>query len=229
MELAQRVPGFHRAQMASAAYIFWLAWKVANLRLITARAVERVPGFCRAGRASAQPQGLGDDRGGLSPAFVAPGTPALQRDDRGDRLLGFWQSAAPDLDLRRGSDRRTGAGTAGGELSDVDLAGLTVASVLFVLFGGGHGMTVDNTHHAGRDRGRAVLICGPCAQADEGLIEHYAGDERVATMTSIDPASVAARHDRGLHRPRLDRIGSRMSGPWMAPNRSGTELMGVIA
>src|SRR6056297_1552348 len=64
MELAAQAPWvFSTLKYASAAYIFWLAWKVANLRLDHGREVERVPGFV-AGlieRMHDQSDGLGDE------------------------------------------------------------------------------------------------------------------------------------------------------------------------
>ncbi|RFP89028.1 LysE family translocator [Rhodobacteraceae bacterium 63075] len=46
MELAQRVPwAFEALKWACVAYICWLAWKVANLRLEAGGAAEEAPGF----------------------------------------------------------------------------------------------------------------------------------------------------------------------------------------
>ena len=46
MELAEQAPGvFAALKWASAAYICWLAWKVANMRLEAGRSIEKAPGF----------------------------------------------------------------------------------------------------------------------------------------------------------------------------------------
>jgi len=78
MELAAHAPWvFSTLKYASAAYIFWLAWKVANLRLDHGREVERVPGFV-AGLIvhPLNPKAWAMIVAGFT-NFVVPGTPAL--------------------------------------------------------------------------------------------------------------------------------------------------------
>jgi threonine/homoserine/homoserine lactone efflux protein len=139
MELAQQVPwAFAALKYASAAYIFWLAWKVANLRLDHGREVERVPGFV-AGLIvhPLNPKAWAMIVAGFT-NFVAPGTPALQATMViAAGLLALQLLLHPVWTFAGDRIARTVAGTAAENYLMWTLAGLTVASVLFVLFGGG--------------------------------------------------------------------------------------------
>ncbi|WP_289085730.1 LysE family transporter, partial [uncultured Sulfitobacter sp.] len=78
MQLADRAPGvFVALKFASAAYIIWLAWKVANLRLGQGARTEAAPGFL-AGLIvhPLNPKAWAMIVGSFT-AFIAPGTPAL--------------------------------------------------------------------------------------------------------------------------------------------------------
>ncbi|MEP1731390.1 MAG: LysE family transporter, partial [Sulfitobacter pontiacus] len=76
MQLADRAPGvFVALKFASAAYIIWLAWKVANLRLGQGARTEAAPGFL-AGLIvhPLNPKAWAMIVGSFT-AFIAPGTP----------------------------------------------------------------------------------------------------------------------------------------------------------
>ncbi len=139
MELAAQAPWvFSVLKYASAAYIFWLAWKVANLRLDHGREVERVPGFV-AGLIvhPLNPKAWAMIVAGFT-NFVAPGTPALQATlVIAAGLLGLQLLLHPVWTFAGDRIARTVAGTPAEKYLMWTLAGLTVASVLFVLFGGG--------------------------------------------------------------------------------------------
>lgn len=138
MELAEQAPGvFQALKWASAAYICWLAWKVANMRLEAGRSIEKAPGFA----AGLLIHPLNPKAWAMVVAaftnFVSPDTPALQA---------TFAVAISFLCLQiilhpiwsYGGDRiaQTVAGKPSEKYLMWALAALTVASVLFVLFGG---------------------------------------------------------------------------------------------
>ena len=139
MSLADSVPQlFVALKWVSAAYIFWLAWKVANLRLSPEGGqIEKAPGF-RAGLLvhPLNPKAWAMIVTGFT-SFVSPGTATLQATATiaiclfacqvifhptwtyaGDRIACLLAGRPAERILMR------------------SLAALTVASVLFVLFGG---------------------------------------------------------------------------------------------
>ncbi|WP_299498475.1 LysE family translocator [uncultured Roseobacter sp.] len=139
MELADRAPWvFEALKYASAAYIIWLAWKVANLRLTAAQDAQSAPGFA-AGLIvhPLNPKAWAMIVGGFT-AFVAPGTPAITATATiAAVLLGCQILLHPLWTLAGEAIAKTVAGTAMEPYLMWTLAALTVASVLFVLFGGG--------------------------------------------------------------------------------------------
>ena len=139
MELADRAPWvFEALKYASAAYIIWLAWKVANMRLGARREEGAAPGFA-AGLIvhPLNPKAWAMIVGGFT-AFVSPGTPALEATlSIALVLLACQVLLHPMWTLAGDAIARTVAGTAFEPYLMWSLAGLTVASVLFVLFGGG--------------------------------------------------------------------------------------------
>lgn len=139
MDLAERAPWvFETLKYVSAAYIIWLAWKVANLRLNTQAASENAPGFA-AGLIvhPLNPKAWAMIVGGFT-AFVAPGTPALEATITIAAVLFACQLFLHPLWALAGDGiARTVAGTAAEPYLMWSLAALTVFSVLFVLFGGG--------------------------------------------------------------------------------------------
>ena len=138
MELADRAPWvFETLKWVSAAYIIWLAWKVANLRLSTGGDA-RAPGFA-AGLIvhPLNPKAWAMIVAGFT-GFVAPGTdPLYATAIIGGILLGCQVLLHPIWTLAGDRIARTLAGTPGEPYLMYTLAALTVASVLFVLFGGG--------------------------------------------------------------------------------------------
>ena len=139
MELAARAPWvFETLKYVSAAYIIWLAWKVANLRLNTGQSSQKAPGLA-AGLIvhPLNPKAWAMIVGGFT-AFVAPGTPTLQATATIAAVLLASQIVLHPIWAFAGDwIARTVAGTAMEPYLMWSLAGLTVASVLFVLFGGG--------------------------------------------------------------------------------------------
>ena len=139
MELAQTAPLiFEALKYVSAAYIIWLAWKVANLRLGQGQAAGTAPGFA-AGLIvhPLNPKAWAMIIGGFT-AFVAPGTPALTATATIAAVLLACQLVLHPLWTMAGDVvGRSVAGTPAEPYLMWTLAGLTVASVLFVLFGGG--------------------------------------------------------------------------------------------
>ena len=137
MELATRAPlVFEALKWASLLYICWLAWKVANLRLGTGNTAARAPGF-RAGLLvhPLNPKAWGMIVTGFA-NFVAPGTPALQATATiAACLLALQLVLHPIWTLAGDRIARTVAGTAAEKYLMWTLAVLTVASVIFVLFG----------------------------------------------------------------------------------------------
>ena len=139
MELAEAEPWIFAAlKYISAAYIIWLAWKVANLRLSPIGDTSDAPGFA-AGLIvhPLNPKAWAMIVGGFT-AFVAPGTPVLQATATLAAVFLICQLLLhPMWALAGDGIARTLAGTVYEPYLMWSLAGLTVASVLFVLFGGG--------------------------------------------------------------------------------------------
>lgn len=139
MQLAATAPWlFVALKFMSAAYIIWLAWKVANLRLDGERRAESVPGFL-AGLIvhPLNPKAWAMIVGGFT-AFVAPGTPGLEATATIAAILLACQIVLHPLwTLGGDAAARTVARTPAEPYLMWTLAALTVASVLFVLFGGG--------------------------------------------------------------------------------------------
>ncbi len=139
MELANRAPGlFIGLKFASAAYIIWLAWKVANLRLGQGGDAEKAPGF-PAGLIvhPLNPKAWAMIIGGFT-AFVTPDTPTLVATATIAAVLLSCQIVLHPLWALAGAGiAKTVTGTVWEKYLMWALAALTVASVLFVLFGGG--------------------------------------------------------------------------------------------
>ena len=139
MQLSARAPWvFETLKYLSAAYIIWLAWKVANLRLGTGQGGSDAPGFA-AGLIvhPLNPKAWAMIVGGFT-AFVGPGTSSVQATATIAAVLLGCQVILHSLWTLAG-DRiaKTVAGTPAEPYLMWTLAALTVASVLFVLFGGG--------------------------------------------------------------------------------------------
>lgn len=138
MELAEAAPGvFSALKWASAAYICWLAWKVANLRLTPGGAEAAAPGFL-AGLIvhPLNPKAWAMIVGGFS-NFVAPGTPALQATAIiAICLLSLQLVLHPVWTYAGDTIARSVSGRRAERFLMWTLAALTVLSVLFVLFGG---------------------------------------------------------------------------------------------
>lgn len=139
MELSDRAPWvFETLKWVSAAYICWLAWKVANLRLSHGKETEKAPGFW-AGLIvhPLNPKAWAMIVTGFT-SFVALGTPTLQATATiAAVLLGCQLLLHPIWTFAGDRIARTVAGTAAETYLMWTLAGLTVLSVFFVLFGGG--------------------------------------------------------------------------------------------
>jgi len=139
MQLAEAAPGlFVGLKFASAAYICWLAWKVANLRLNPGGEAIAAPGFA-AGLIvhPLNPKAWAMITAGFT-NFVEPGTSTLQATALIAAVLLGTQMIFHPL-WTWGGDRlaATLAGTAAERYLMWTLAALTVASVLFVLLLGG--------------------------------------------------------------------------------------------
>ncbi|EEX10763.1 transporter, LysE family [Ruegeria lacuscaerulensis ITI-1157] len=139
LQLAEQAPTvFSVLKYASAAYICWLAWKIANLRLSDQSAGEAVPGFW-AGLVvhPLNPKAWAMIIAGFT-GFVAAGTSALSATLTIALVLLTCQLVLHPIWTFAG-DRiaRVVAGRPAEKYLMWTLAGLTVASVLFVLFGGG--------------------------------------------------------------------------------------------
>ena len=123
---------------ASAAYIIWLAWKVANLRLKPGDAANAAPGF-RAGLIihPLNPKAWAMITAGFT-NFVDPGTTALHATALIALVLFVVQAVFHPIWTFAG-DRiaATVAGTHYEKYLMWTLAIITVASVLFVLLSGG--------------------------------------------------------------------------------------------
>lgn len=139
MELAARAPFvFLALKYISAAYIIWLAWKVANMRLAVGGSAGKAPGFA-AGLIvhPLNPKAWAMIVGGFT-AFVAPETSTLEATATIAAILLACQLLMhPIWTLAGDRIARTLAGTAAEPYLMYTLAALTVASVMFVLFGGG--------------------------------------------------------------------------------------------
>jgi len=139
MELAERAPFvFTALKYISAAYIIWLAWKVANLRLNTDQGDAKAPGFA-AGLIvhPLNPKAWAMIVGGFT-AFVTPDTSSFHATlTIAAILLGCQLLMHPIWTLAGDRIAKTLAGTAMEPYLMYTLAALTVASVLFVLFAGG--------------------------------------------------------------------------------------------
>lgn len=139
MELAQSAPQvFAILKYASAAYIIWLAWKVANLRLDGQDAEAVAPGFL-AGLIvhPLNPKAWAMIVGSFT-AFVGPGTSPLAATAIVAAILLICQLVMHPLWTLGGQAiASTVAGTRAEPYLMWTLAALTVASVLFVLFAGG--------------------------------------------------------------------------------------------
>ncbi len=139
MQLATRAPLFFEGlKYASATYVLWLAWKVANLQLPGERSAEGAPGFL----AGLIVHPLNPKAWGLIIAgftnFVPPGTPALYATATIAAVLLACQIVLHPVWTYSG-DRIAGlvAGTQIEPYLMRGLAALTALSVLVVLFGGG--------------------------------------------------------------------------------------------
>jgi threonine/homoserine/homoserine lactone efflux protein len=139
MELAAAYPGvFTVLKYASAAYILWLAWKVANLRLGARDTGTQAPGFL----AGLIVHPLNPKAWAMIVAaftgFVAAGTSAVHATATIAGILLICQVILHPIWTFAG-DRiaRTVAGRPSEQYLMWILAGLTAASVLYVLFGGG--------------------------------------------------------------------------------------------
>jgi threonine/homoserine/homoserine lactone efflux protein len=139
MQLAGRAPWvFETLKWVSALYICWLAWKVANLRLSTDRTEGRAPGFL-AGLLvhPLNPKAWAMIITGFT-SFVGAGTPTLQATATiAAILLGCQLVLHPIWTFAGDRIAHVVAGTPAETYLMWTLAGLTVLSVLFVLFGGG--------------------------------------------------------------------------------------------
>ncbi len=136
--LAETAPVlFEAMKWASAAYIIWLAWRVAGMGLELGQ-VGQVPGFW-AGLIvhPLNPKAWAMILAGFT-GFVEPGTPALLATATiAGVLLGCQIVLHPIWTLGGERIARSLAGTQGEAYLMRSLAALTVASVLFVLVGGG--------------------------------------------------------------------------------------------
>lgn len=138
MELADRAPWvFTTLKYLSAAYIIWLAWKVANLRLKPGQGDGAVPGFV-AGLIvhPLNPKAWAMIVGSFT-NFVGPGVSSFQATATIAAVLLACQIVLHPLwTLAGNAIAKTVAGTTAEPYLMWTLAALTVASVLFVLFGG---------------------------------------------------------------------------------------------
>lgn len=138
MEVAARYPGLFLAlKYISAAYIIWLAYKVANLRLKPGQGPERAPGFV-AGLIvhPLNPKAWAMITAGFT-NFVEPGTGTLEATAVIAACLLACQIALHPLWTLAGAFVASGvAGRPSERWLMWGLAALTVASVLFVLLAG---------------------------------------------------------------------------------------------
>lgn len=139
MELAQSVPGLFLAlKYASAAYIIWLAWRVANLKLNTSGGNAAVPTFLTGLIVHPlNPKAWAMITAGFT-NFVEPGTSSIEATFVIAMCLLACQLVLHPIWSYAGHKiARTVAGTRAETYLMWSLAALTVLSVLFVLFGGG--------------------------------------------------------------------------------------------
>jgi len=139
LALADQAPlVFAALKWVSAAYICWLAWKIANLRLRTDLGPTTAPGFM-AGLAvhPLNPKAWGMITTGFT-AYVVPGTSSLQATATIAGVLLACQIVLHPV-WTYGGERMARAltGTRAEKYLMWSLAALTVASVLFVLLLGG--------------------------------------------------------------------------------------------
>ena len=139
LALAQTVPFlFETLKWASAAYICWLAWRVANMRLNVGEAAQKAPGFF-AGLIvhPLNPKAWAMITAGFT-NFVSPGTPVLYATAVIAICLLSCQVILHPLWVFGGERlAATVSGTTAERYLMWALAALTVASVAYVLFGGG--------------------------------------------------------------------------------------------
>ena len=139
MELAQSAPGvFAALKWVCAGYILWLAWRVAQLRLSTTDTEAEAPGFW-AGLVvhPLNPKAWAMITAGFT-TFTAPGTPPLEATAAIAICLLSLQIVLHPLYTWAGEGiAKTLSGSRAEPYVMGTLATLTVASVLFVLFGGG--------------------------------------------------------------------------------------------
>lgn len=139
MELADQVPVlFVALKYLSAAYVLWLAWRVARMRLGQGGAAGDAPGF----RAGLFVHPLNPKAWAMIVAaftgFVEPGTTAINATATIAAVLLACQIVLhPVWTLAGDRIAATMAGTPAERYLMLTLAGLTAASVLYVLFGGG--------------------------------------------------------------------------------------------
>lgn len=139
MQLSDTAPWlFETLKWVSAAYICWLAWRVANLRLTPGEDTASVPGFWAGLMVHPlNPKAWAMITTGFT-AFVTPDTPALQATATIAICLAACQIVLHPI-WTWGGEKIAGqlAGTPAEKYLMGTLAALTVASVFFVLFGGG--------------------------------------------------------------------------------------------
>lgn len=138
MELAVQAPAvFEALKWVCVAYICWLAWKIANLRLAGDGSADRAPGFWAGLMVHpVNPKAWAMIIAGFT-NFVSPGAIALQATFAIAMCLLSLQLVLHPI-WAFGGDRiaKVVAGTAAEKYLMWFLAALTVASVLFVLLGG---------------------------------------------------------------------------------------------
>lgn len=129
---------FEALKWISAGYICWLAWRVANLRLSVPQEDRDVPGFL-AGLVvhPLNPKAWAMIVTGFT-TFTTPGTPSLQATAVIAMCLMMTQIVLHPVWTSAGAlIARSIAGTAAERFLMWTLAGLTMASVMYVLFLGG--------------------------------------------------------------------------------------------
>ncbi|MCL6282117.1 LysE family translocator [Ruegeria sp. 2012CJ41-6] len=139
MQLADQAPMLFAAlKYASAAYICWLAWKVANLRLSPGQAEQAAPGFLPGLIVHPlNPKAWAMIVAGFT-GFVAPGSsPFWSTLTIAVCLLSCQVILHPIWTFAGDRIAHSVAGRPAEKYLMWTLAALTVASVLFVLFGGG--------------------------------------------------------------------------------------------
>ncbi len=139
MQMAEQAPMvFSVLKYASAAYICWLAWKIANLRLSRSQGDADVPGFWSGLIVHPlNPKAWAMIIAGFT-GFVAAGTPSVQATLTIALCLLLCQIVLHPIWTFAGD--RIAHAVEGRPVEKYlmwTLASLTVASVLFVLFGGG--------------------------------------------------------------------------------------------